>query len=334
MVEIALKGDFPLESTLTLGPSAVVQSLWLVAEGEASLNFAPRGGRRLNEDGLAAPLIETAPGAPPLFLDGVRLHGPVRIDGSRASLRNCTIEDVNEGTALMATNRATVVLSDGTLLRNNAKSLEVDDSSSVHYQLPAPLGRYINAPNGFEQELTSVEGDFPFACAPGVSGASDDRSAQNGPQCSGLCPAGKMCPGATAEPEPCSAGGYCAEGSPTAVPCEPGTYIDDEGAKSKSACAPCPTGAWCAAGQAFMRAGLLQRAAEPGRSGRVRALPRSAVDHRRQRQFVRGRVRLQGGLLRNPNHEQCHDVDDPMRDLHGVHGLYGVRHDARGPPAT
>ena len=257
MVEIALKGDFPLESTLTLGPSAVVHSLWIVAEGEASLRFAPRGGRRLDEGGLAAPLIETAPGAPPLFLDGVRLHGPVRIDGSRASLRNCTIEDVNEGAALMASNGATVVLRDGTLLRGrspshpNAKSLVVDDSSSVHYQLPAPLGRYINAPNGDEEELTSVEGDFPFACAPGVSGASDDRSAQNGPQCSGLCPAGKMCPGATAEPEPCSAGGYCAEGSPTAVPCEPGTYIDDKGAKSKSACAPCPTGAWCAAGESF-----------------------------------------------------------------------------------
>ena len=94
-VEIALKGDFPLESTLTLGPSAVVQSLWLVAEGEASLNFAPRGGRRLNEDGLAAPLIETAPGAPPLFLDGVRLQGPVRIDGSSATVRNCTIEAVS-----------------------------------------------------------------------------------------------------------------------------------------------------------------------------------------------------------------------------------------------
>ena len=54
----------------------------------------------------------------------------------------------------------------------------------------------------------------------------------------------------------------------------------------------------------FMRAGLLQRAAEPGRSGRMQALPRRAVDHRRRRQFVRGRLRLSGGLLRNPNHEQ------------------------------
>ena len=184
-------------------------------------------------------------------MDGVRLQGPVGINGSRATLRGCTIEDVSAGTALTATNGATVVLRDGTLLRNNTESLVVDESSSVIYQLPAPLGRYINAPNDDEEELASTAGDFPFACAPGVSGASSAPSQQNGPQCSGLCPAGKMCPGATGVPEPCSAGGYCAEGSPTAVMCAAGAFISDEGAEDASACAPCPSGAWCAAGRAF-----------------------------------------------------------------------------------
>ena len=303
-VEIALApGDLVLSSPLQLGPSAVVRSLWLVADVS--------GATWLRSVGIA-PLLETAPGAPPLFLRGLRMQGSVRINGSRADLGNCSLEDGVTGSfALALTNGAalraaattfarngggallvdgatadiasshfegngggagqrrrlesgggsairalsagtSVLLHDRTLLRDNAEpSVVVGGGAQLAYGLPAPLGRYINAPDSGVQNLTGVAGDYPFACAPGVSGASDDPSAQNGPWCFGLCPAGKMCPGATGVPEPCSAGGYCAEGSPTAVMCAAGAFISDEGAEDASACAPCPSGAWCAAGRAF-----------------------------------------------------------------------------------
>ena len=115
-----------------------------------------------------------------------------------------------------------VVLSGG-MLRNN-ESLVVDRGASVRYELPAPLGHYIEAPNGNSQ-LDGVTGDFPFACAPGVSGASA-QSAQNGPQCSASARRGRV-PG-TAEARPCK-GGYHRRGSPLATPCPGGTYSSSLG---------------------------------------------------------------------------------------------------------
>ena len=129
-----------------------------------------------------------------------------------------------------------LTLTHATLLLDNAESLVVNGGASVRYELPAPLGRYINAPNSDAQELASVAGDFPFACAPGVSGNSSAVSAQNGPQCSGLCPPGFMCPGATGDPAPCIAGGYCAGGNPRAEPCPAGTWSNVPGASDASQC--------------------------------------------------------------------------------------------------
>ena len=98
-VEIALApGDLVLSSPLQLGPSAVVRSLWLVADVSGATWLRSVG---------TAPLLETAPGAPPLFLRGLRMQGSVRINGSRADLGNCSLEDGVTGSfALALTNGA------------------------------------------------------------------------------------------------------------------------------------------------------------------------------------------------------------------------------------
>ena len=52
-----------------------------------------------------------------------------------------------------------------------------------------------------------------------ASGCVNLRTAQDGPWCKELCPAGFICPGATGEPLPCGAGGYCAGSNAVATPC-------------------------------------------------------------------------------------------------------------------
>ena len=42
--------------------------------------------------------------------------------------------------------------------------------------------------------------------------------------CSGRCPAGKFCSGATVEPETCPPGSFCALGSAAPLPCPGGTF--------------------------------------------------------------------------------------------------------------
>ena len=106
------------------------------------------------------------------------------------------------------------------LLDNAAPSIVVLPGALLEYSLPAPNGRWINAPGGSTQLLTDgVTSDYPFACSPGVSGSSSDVVAQNGPQCTGLCPEGFMCPGATGTPATCSEGGFCPRSSAAAAPC-------------------------------------------------------------------------------------------------------------------
>mgnify|MGYP001364176841 CR=1 FL=1 len=60
---------------------------------------------------------------------------------------------------------------------------------------PALLGRTIAmlAPGGLDD-------DYPYACAPGLYGGSNATDEQSSPMCSGRCPAGKFCSGATIVP--------------------------------------------------------------------------------------------------------------------------------------
>ena len=176
------------------------------------------GGRDVELQVVAgAPLLlRLLPGAPPVRLVGLQLEGLVIANGSRLEASDSTFRG-----GITVVGAADVLLRDRTLLLSGevAPAVRLRDGARLRYRLPALKGRWIFAPGGDEQELTEdVDGDFPFACAPGVSGSSDDMEKQNGPQCSGLCPAGFMCPGATGEPRPCSAGGYCSGGDPLAFP--------------------------------------------------------------------------------------------------------------------
>ena len=299
-MEIELASGVYEVPTLLLDATAVVSEVWIVAQprGEAWLRAADGGE-----------LLRTTPMAPWLRLDGLRLQGPVRVNGSRASFLECAFDGglAAEGGALAVVaggevdatrcnftrNNATrggavavdasaarfitchfeentaaaegsvlfvrstvgegVLLSDRTwLLRNEVPSV-TRLAGLVTYRLPAPRGRFIDAPGGTIQPLDDgLAGDYPFACAPGVSGALDSAAGgstvQNGPQCTGLCPPGKTCPGATAEPEPCATGGFCAGSNPGATPCPAGTFSNATGLTSAEQCTPCSAGSACMAG--------------------------------------------------------------------------------------
>ena len=81
-------------------------------------------------------------------------------------------------------------------------SVELLDARALRFRVGAPLGA------GAHNDAA-----FPFDCPPGVLGASHEPLKQTTPQCSGACPEGWMCPGATATPLPCSLGAYCPRGS-------------------------------------------------------------------------------------------------------------------------
>ena len=186
-------------------------------------NNASRGGALLVDDGEA-------------HVAACRFKGNSAASGGSALHVRSTI---GEG----------VVLTDGTLLLSNTEPSVTTVSGRVSYRLPAPHGRFIDAAGGDTQELSpGVAADYPLACAPGISGASDLQSAQNGPWCRELCPAGFMCPGATGEPLPCGAGGFCAGSNAFATPCPEGRYSNATGLTSADSCLPCATGNACLAG--------------------------------------------------------------------------------------
>ena len=310
MVEIALSpGDYVVP-TLELNASVVASGVSLVAA------IPDIGARRLatSDDAVIEvslrpeaghELLRTSPGAPALQMHGLRLQGPVRVDGSHASFELCTFRDgqateggalavvgggvveamrcdfirnnasrggallVDGGRGAFATcrfeeNSATsggsalfvhstigegVVLTDRTLLLSNTEPSIAATSGPVSYRLPAPRGRFITAAGGGTQDLSyGFPADFPLACAPGVSGASELQTVENGPWCKGICPAGFMCPGATGEPLPCSAGGYCGGSNPGATPCPAGSYSNATGLTSADGCMPCLAGSACLAG--------------------------------------------------------------------------------------
>ena len=267
------------------------------ATASANVTLRPRAGHQL---------VRTSPGAPQLWLRGLRLQGPVRVNGSRVDFDECAFEeshssegggalavvggglvhasacnfmrnnasvggavliDGGEGTFaacrfeantapgggsalhVRSTTGEGVVLTDRTLLVHNSEPSIVRMGGHMSYQLPAPLGRFLNAAGSDRQVLdVSVAADFPLACAPGVSGASNLQTAQDGPWCKELCPAGFICPGATGEPLPCGAGGYCAGSNAVATPCPGGSYSDATGLASADGCLSCDAGSACLAG--------------------------------------------------------------------------------------
>ena len=125
---------------------------------------------------------------------------------------------------------------------------------SAAYTLPVPLARWLFIPAGNVSVLDAgaIDADYPFSCSAGLVGDSYTPEVQSGPQCSGPCPAGSSCAETTHTPAQCPPGAYCTRGSPAPVNCPAGTNSTVRGATAKSACLPCPTGHWCASGQAIV----------------------------------------------------------------------------------
>ena len=96
-----------------------------------------------------------------------------------------------------------------------------------------------------------VEIDFPYSCSPGLVGSSSTEL-QLSPMCSGLCPAGLVCPvPRTTTPSPCPRGSYCRLGSATPVPCPGGTYNNVTGATTVGDCMSVPATFWAPLGSAL-----------------------------------------------------------------------------------
>jgi len=167
-------------------------------------------------------------------------------------------------------NSTRVAFADRTRLsRNTARrgsTLFLGQDSTAAYVLPAPMGFWVA---NTQKCVPSVHGDlcssrvnamvtlmlpgaldddFPFICSAGLLGDSYEVSAQNNPQCSGVCPAGYLCSGGTVVPVPCETGTYCDKGSPAPTPCPPGTYGHAPMLKSSEECTPCEPGHWCRSG--------------------------------------------------------------------------------------
>ena len=166
--------------------------------------------------------------------------------------------DVQNGTGL--TLRASTAASIVVATENAA----TENAARVRYELPAPLGRWILPEYGedFATLSKSVEGEYPFACAPGVHGNSSEPAKQKTPSCAGPCPAGSYCPGLSTAPVVCPVGAYCpaSSGSFIACPvgktttgdrkatvddciCEAGHYGLRDGVSLN--CTTCPVGAFC-----------------------------------------------------------------------------------------
>ena len=134
--------------------------------------------------------------------------GAIAVTGGALDVANCIFganHAVGKGGAILALN-GTVVIRDGTLLADNVATDGGDamfiGDARVEYRLPAPLGRWILSEAGCEANGTAAQStphaiippgatnEYPYPCAPGLFGESDDAAAQSGPQCSGLCKCG------------------------------------------------------------------------------------------------------------------------------------------------
>ena len=78
----------------------------------------------------------------------------------------------------------------------------------------------------------------------GLYGNGTGASHQSGPQCTGLCPPGSFCSGATSVPKLCPLGSFCPAGTTVPQPCPGGTWLGTMGAASASSCTPVQAGYW------------------------------------------------------------------------------------------
>ena len=113
---------------------------------------------------------------------------------------------------------------------------------------PFLLGKHISM---LGQGAPDPDGDFPFACQPGLIGGTDPDD-QAGPLCAGLCPAGSFCrEPRTLISEICTPGSYCSAGTVVPVPCPAGTSSAAAGVTGPSQCVTVPPGTWAAAGSQY-----------------------------------------------------------------------------------
>ena len=129
---------------------------------------------------------------------------------------------------------------------------------ATSYFLPAPAGRWVNTAvlDPVRGTLVSAVAlgshveDYPFACREGHFGSDEDVSTQLNPDCVGPCPRGKICPGATHTPLPCTVGSYCPQGSAAGTFCPPGYVGYGTNLAAKEECDLCPPGYVCEGGSA------------------------------------------------------------------------------------
>ena len=195
----------------------------------------------------------------------------IRGDGANVELSNVQIEDngraanecsadcIRGGGLLLAGSNANVRLLDRTVIQRN-RAFEGDQiyvdtaiatTDMLEYHLPTPLGHYViitDRGTSTQLGMAIVDATFPFECTPGSYG--DNETAQSSPRCSGRCPAGYHCPGATVHPILCARGKYCPEGAQVETDCPAGTFSANEGVGSIAGCLPCRPGTQCPAGSA------------------------------------------------------------------------------------
>lgn len=148
------------------------------------------------------------------------------------------------------------MLGNETVLLNNRAAI----GASIHvlrgmmsYKLPAPAGRWVLIEGGgttSNHSAGSIDGDYPYACSPGVLGSSLEAQAQSRPVCEGYCPAAYYCPAASAFAIICTKGSFCGIGSPAPTPCCAGTFGLHEGLRSQSECNTTHPGYFSPAGSA------------------------------------------------------------------------------------
>ena len=195
--------------------------------------------------------------------------GAIYASGGNASFEGCLFEQNSAsavGGAIALTGDASVRLRNSSLVNNTilANDDTPEHSNSIHragttlfhfgYELPTPLGRYVDSPGGRQsivQPLLQVEelnGDYPYPCAAGRYGNGTSIKAQSGPWCSDICPPGFVCAANTSTPKPCPLGYYCARGSSIQLPCPAGTIGSSVELSSLHQCTKVPAGAWSPVG--------------------------------------------------------------------------------------
>ena len=90
--------------------------------------------------------------------------------------------------------------------------------------------------------------------AGGVYGNSLLPVEQSGPWCSGICPGGTWCSGATVEPRRCLPGSYCSPGSSAPQPCPAKTFGNGTSLATAAECSECVEGHACVTGSGLPEA--------------------------------------------------------------------------------